>query len=668
MAAWPRVGTILGILFLIHRYTQRNFKQKLELSHHDSDLSQVPPGRARQLQAEVTDGAQVSFAQADVFARVIVETSEIQKRIIEQYRPGRRTLRQEVTVDIDIPQSALRRIETADSDDNGSGPASQNPESSTFYFPVVVPPKGVLFDDLKVYSANDGELPTLAYREYVKVASSVLHLLLAAACYTRPDDLPSGARECEVGAIEGLISRIDPRPRKHSAETHIPKAGHRFRPRKRANAGPAAGMPTGTAAPPTASRVPDGASLSKAIRGLAEVSDEDPSCAQAIRLAANLVRVLSSHYAIVVEIPATASGRFTLRYECTLIPELDLESGREHAPNAEPGGGLAGRLRSWGAMLGTLLGTRPVNIKISLDNAWACQSYHVIVSCAESLYVSSQVLSLPGPDYLKRFAKHAPTPPHIRFRRRLGQSYAHFYARYLPEPRTRIATDEHGVVKVKNDGKPDVHREKAPKLILNFAEVPPGSLCRAALAAIAAAALVWIIGYSLAHLHDGVLSTDVPVLILAFPGVAASWLGFDSSTPDLFQGPLTARLSLACTTLISLLATMLYVEPTTAPGRSTGHEHAPGAGVHLTVLGIADWRWWTLVILAIFNASYLGYRWFLNAWRFRYLASRPDPAGLSVKAYEDEDEDEPHDSPTATATSSSPPFSAVVPGITANES
>jgi hypothetical protein len=676
MAAWPRVGGIAGVLFLTQRHTRRHFKRKVEQSHHHSVLRQVSPNRAKQLQTEITANQLVTFAQADVFARVVVEASQIQKRITEQYEPGRRTLRQEVTIDIEIPQSALRRIETPEAD--ADAPGSHGPESSTFYFPVVVPPKGVLFDDLKVYSASDGELPTLAYREYAKVASSVLHLLLAAACFTRPDALPPGALECEVNAIQGIITRVDPRPRRDDTKA---RAIQRFRFRKgsaTALHGVAGNPANGAAGAHTEAEMPDGQSLAKAIRGLSDVSDKDPRCAQALRLASNLIKVLTSHYAIVVEIPATASGRFTLKYALTMIPELDLETGPERRRRNRATGQsprkrrpwrerIGRKLRAWRATLETLLGARPVSIKISLDNAWSCQSYHVVVRCSENLYISSQELSLPSPDYLSRLAKNAPTAPHIRFRRRLGQSYAHFYARYLSEPRTIKETDEHGAVKMR-DGKPVSRKEKAPKLTLNFAEVPPGSLCRAALAAIAAAALVWIIGYCIAHLNGGALSTDVPVLILAFPGVAASWLGFDSSTPDLFQGPLTARLSLACTTVISLLATMLYIEPRITPGHGVATVHGfPAALSQLSVLGIADWRWSTLVIVATFNACYLSYRWFLNAWRFRYLGARPDPAGFGIKAYEDED-DALLDAAPSPAVPSSPVFSTVTSRISTDGS
>lgn len=667
MAAWPRIGGIIGILWLSHRYTKRHFKWRIEHSHHPSSLKPVSPDRAGKLQTEVTENALVTFTQADVFARAVVEASEIQKRIIEQYEPGRRTLRQEVTIDIEIPQSTLQRLEASGRDASGAG--GQRVECSRFYFPVLLPPKGVIYDDLRVHSADGGELPTLAYREYAKVASGVLHLLLAAACFTRPDELPDGARVCERNAIAGILRRIAPRQRTNGVQAQCAVANGQSEHTAHTDleaAEPVVGSPNGDADAPQLTVVPDGRSLAKALRELDDVSLADPICAKAIRLAANLVKVLSSHYAIVVEIPATASGRFTLKYECTLIPELDLESGREHVQSDKKDGRFVGRLRSWRAGLETLFGARPVSIKISLDNAWSCQSYHVIVRCSQSLYVSSQELSLPSPDYLKRLAKNAPTAPHIRFRRRLGQSYAHFYARYLSEPRTIKVTDESGVVKLK-DGKPVSRKEKAPKLILNFAEVPPGSLCRAALAAIAAAALVWIIGYGIAHLRGASqLSTDVPVLILAFPGVAASWLGFDASTPDLFEGSLMARLSLACTTLVSLLATMLYVEPPGPASRATTVSAHQAPAFKFGVLGITDWRWETLVVLAIFNASYLCYRWSLNAWRFKYLGVRPDPAGLGIKAYEDLDEQEEivpqsqHGAPAAA------PTVTVMPDISAN--
>jgi hypothetical protein len=615
-AVWPRILGAIGVLYLTHRYTRRHFKHDIEASHHHSVLNPVPPERASELQQEVASSASITFAQADVFARAVVEASELQKRIVEQYQPGRRTIQQTVTVDVQIPASAMRRTTSQAGTDapNEDASASSSRDGWSFYFPVVIPPKGVLYDNLKVYAADGSELSTLTYREYLSIAVNVLHMLLSAACYSRPDNFPPDVADCELSAILGIIGRID------SRLPHDRTAG------------------SDGAAPE-----PNGKTLARAVRELDIASwgtgsdghfdpEQNERRRRALRLAASLVRVLTSHYAIVVELRPPQSGRFTVRYEYTLIPELDLSTRPEDASVLKPHNRFVTAMRTWRGLLEVLLGTRPVSIKVSLDNAWTCQSYHVIVRCPDDLYVSKQDVLWPSSGYLGRQARNAPTTPHVRFRRRLGQSYAHFYGRYLPEPRTMVIGSGDSARR---------QRERSPKLLLDFAEVPPGSLSRAALAAIAAVFLVWTIGYGVTHIHDGVLNTDVPALLLAFPGVVAGWLGFESVTHRLFEGPLTARLSLACTTVASLLATGLYLlrrEPQASSARAGTGSRLPNGAFKVHVLGITDWRWMLLVVVLLFNASYLSYRWGINVWRFRYLGARPDPAGLGAAAHNDPEE------------------------------
>jgi hypothetical protein len=54
------------------------------------------------------------------------------------------------------------------------------------------------------------------------------------------------------------------------------------------------------------------------------------------------------------------------------------------------------------------------------------------------------------------------------------------------------------------------------------------------------------------------------------------------------------------------------------------------------VLGITLWPWAVLAGVAVFNASYLCYRWFIASWRFRHLADRDDPAALVAKVRQEE--------------------------------
>ncbi len=620
-----RIGSAIIVAGMVQRYTNRTFKRSVRDSGQFSEFKQLGDQRAGQLQTEVSQANFINLEQAEVFARAIVETTALHQRIIEDYQPNKRTLRRQVTIDVQIPRRTLCRAMGATGSDGAPGEAASGGDYTgvagkaaelVMLYPIVVPPKSVFYDDLRVRGAGGESLATLSYREYLHVAASVVRLLLAAACNAPPEDLPEEALKCEHGAVGGIIRRIDGRP-----------------PASRAT------DDSGTAsASATAVEVAEaGRELARSLLNLNLKSIFGDSAAgepparmatrrRAIRMAAELVEVLSTHYAIVAVVPVPTTGRFTISYEFTTIPELNLTPDLGGYDSTSRLRRLTRALRT---RLYILLSTRPIDVKLSLDNAWTCQSYHVMVHCPSELYLAKQQLDVEE-GYLQRVARRAPSPPHVRFRRRLGQSYAHLYARFLPPPHGP-KRDKHGNI--------IGPAEKAPKLVLHFQEVPPGSVCRAALAAIASAALVWIIGYGLSHNRDLVLGTEAPVLLLAFPGVAASWLGFDGDA-HLFEGTLTARLSLACTALVSLIATGLYLLHRQVAGALPDVARHAASGTPLGVLGITDWPWAALTAFGVFNASYMTYRWGINSWRFKHLADRPDPAAIVAKVRQERHEHE----------------------------
>jgi hypothetical protein len=647
-----RIVAAAMVVFMAHAYTDRSFKARIRKSSQKAEFDQLDEGRAKQLQDEIRGANLLTPEQADVFIQAIVAPPKLHQRITENYKTNQRTMRREVTIDVRIPRHIMRRALASADEDSGQ---------ATFLYPVIVPPKGIFYDDLKIYDANGESLTVLSYREYLHHAASVIDRLTALACGESPADLPSEAIEAERQAIWGIIQRIDTRPvgdtpaPRTQAPTAAQAAGEQFgqgtgkQSDRTAATEPTAA--TGNPEPllPGSSQSPAARAIEEAGRELARSllrlgpvkSDEtQPDEIQpdetrrvetrrrAIRMAAQLTEVLYSHYAIVAAVTVPASGRFSLKYECTVIPELDLAPlfNRLLETKSHGKGKLwlfaIRKMRAFITRLHIFLSSRPADVKISLDNAWRCQSYHVIVRGSDGMYLTRQEFSSPHEDYLKRKARSAPSLPHIRFRRRLGQPYAHFYARFLPPPRRASFKD--------GNFRP---AEKAPKLILTFQEVPPGSICPAALAAIAAAALIWVIGYGLSHAGKDGVNTDVPLLLLAFPGVAASWLGFDGGS-HLFEGALVARLSLACTAIISLFAAGLYalrILPASVPlilhARSTT----------LGVLGITLWPWAALTVVALFNACYLSYRWIVASWRFRHFADRHDPAALVAKVRQGED-------------------------------
>jgi hypothetical protein len=316
--------------------------------------------------------------------------------------------------------------------------------------------------------------------------------------------------------------------------------------------------------------------------------------------AAELVKTLAKHYAIVAPLPVPANGRTILSYQRMVIP----------AYSAQPRGRFQELRRKARHMVRNLLGSRPTDVKLALENAGTTNSFHVSVRAPEGLYLSSQQLEM-KPVARDRPAKpsaNAPYhfEPHFRFRSRLGQSYAHFYGRHFPRPKN-----------------PD----EIPKLVFRFHEVPPGSDFQAAAAALSAAFLIGLVGFALSHVkpdHDGHLSlgSDAPVLLPAFPGVVASWLGLDETATPLFNGSLSARFSLLCTVTFSALASALYIINNSAVETDVFGDPLPGS---FSLLGITKEWWVGLAAFAVLNAMFITYRCVMRASRYVHLSQRSSP-------------------------------------------
>jgi hypothetical protein len=500
---------------------------------------QLSMERASQLQEEVRTGALVTIDQAEIFIRTIVQPRTLQSRVVEDYRPDRRVMRRQVTLDVQLPSRIVSSVQA-------------HSEPQMVLYPIMVPPKGVFLDQLTVHDAAGQILPTLSYQEYLKVAASVLHRLIATACDTQPVDLPPEAAQRELQAIWGIIKRID------GADE-------------------------------------DSAVAREAARSLQtlRVVSSDPERRTAIRLAAELAEVLTTHYAIVVAIPLPQTGSFIVKYETTLIPTID------------PAG------KSWIRKLKAPISIPSSQVVLPILNAWTAQSYHVTVQYPDDYYLSKQQLIIPH-EYLNQTARGAPAPPYVRFRRRLGQPYGHFYARFLPSPR-EVA--ERRVDK----GEAVTTAEAPPRLLFQFREVPSLTFRNAWLAAIALAVLTWIIGYSISRFGTMTLSADIPALVLVAPGIAATWIGFGTTTHRLAGDTGAVYFFNVSTALISLCATGLYL--LSGGYRISGTSRWLGiSGANL--LGIRSWPWAVLAGLAVLNVFYVSYLWWINSQWLRQLETR----------------------------------------------
>lgn len=619
-----RVISATAMTFLALRHMKRNLaKIDVDNTKKLPDPEPVKIERAISLLRSATMNRKVTDQQAEVFMSAIIAPNRVRQRVVERYEPSQRTLEQLVTIDVQIPRKMLssaggldNSVESGkEADRSKKGDEDSSTADSVAFFPVVLPPKGELYDNFNVYSADDTQLPTLSYRESLRVAADVLHVLFEQAYVSKdlPKDLPTNL-SAEIMALEiiAIWAIIQRRYGFRSAPLYKPQEHNKKDEQKDESSGKEPNTLEAYIEKYQKIR-DDPEALAQAILNL-----RNPKRMSALGTAARLVKLLATNYAMVVLTPVGSSGKLVVKYARTLIPEIDPSQDRQPS---EP----KSYLRIIRAKLNIFLGTRPVDVKISLDNAWTCQSYHALVHCPDGLYLIDQKIDLPD-GYMKTRAIGSPTPPYLRFRRRLGQEYSHLYGRYLPAPpkEVRPEDDDERPKPPQSSGEAKSHL----KLFLVFQEVPPGTLCRAAVTAIASAVVVWIIGFGLS-LPDRDLfgdATDAPALLLAFPGVAASWISIDTAARRLFEGPLTARLSLACTTLISMVGIAFYLLGGHTPKVDDLH-----GGPYLAVFGIAGVPWCALFTIALANAVYVTYKWLMNTARYRRLAERPEYGRLGVK-------------------------------------
>ncbi|MGH3694904.1 MAG: hypothetical protein ACRDRX_13115 [Pseudonocardiaceae bacterium] len=504
-------GAIVVLVKLVRPWHKRRLKERpLPQFPH----TPVPPENVFWLKRRAGSSLfAMDKAALKIFALAVAKPTEVRQRVVDTYVPERRTVHQRVSIECQIPKDYLLEHEhlVTGEKQRGSPPV--------IYFPLLMPRKGKLQDEFNVFNGDGSAVSVLAYREYLQlVACTVRALLLASFGKERYSELPKEVRDAERNCLLEIMKRRDPGARVPSLQ-------------------PESDLDRLSTA--NLSDVVDGATF---------------------EIVRSFVRKLTNNYGIVAIVRPESNGRFLVKYEQILIPNMKL---------SKPASGLPGKSVGW---LRVALGARPVDLTIGIENACTCQSYHLRVAGTDGLYLMRQVPL----DYAKTIAttaRGAPTLPHLRFRRRLGQPHGHFYARYFPESQG----------------------DEQPRIRFKFGEIPPGSLLRAAIAAAASLVLVWLVGVVNSDWADP--GTDAPAFLLAFPAIAATWLGFESLSRRLLEGTLRARFSLMVTAGQSIAATGLFMAHK-AYGQSLNWWKLP-ANMH--VFWVQDLSW--LAILRSRNGT-----------------------------------------------------------------
>ena len=412
-------------IFIGLAYIKLSKIRPLQASSIHSQPIPLSRSRAIDLQRTVGRTRPVTSLEAQIFALAITNPSLFRPRINEVYEPSRRTVDQEVTIDIQLPPilfnaaaNPVANSETVGS--TSSKPASTQaasqlkhvsevlevPETLIIPFPVVVPIKGELNDDLEISGINGERLAAYSYSEYLELVAGVLRMLLLKACDMTEGSLHKSISRAEISALRSIMQR---------------------------------GLQSPNA-------------VEQAVTAILElktvnIANEDQKLRhpdeKIINLIAEVVRLLTNRYAIVAFIECNSDYRSLIRYRRTIVPGLSLSKFHGHY------------IQWFKERLSILLGARPVSLRIPLTSAATCLSYHLIARCPDGLYLRHQ--DFPGlANYIKADAERRkalqlarkPTniPPYYHIRSRLGQPYAHFYSRYFAEPAARMAITD-GTIK-----------------------------------------------------------------------------------------------------------------------------------------------------------------------------------------------------------------------------
>jgi hypothetical protein len=212
------------------------------------------------------------------------------------------------------------------------------------------------------------------------------------------------------------------------------------------------------------------------------------------------------------------------------------------------------------------------------------QSYHMQVFGPEGTYLGSQ--EVPNLQQLRRVHNGG----YFRFRRRLGQAYAHAYLRSIP-----------------------VDLGELLRFRFKFFETPPGSIAKATLAAGASLMLMYVAAVMLAQ-DSGELPSDFPILILSIPAAISAWIGLDTSGAKLVDGTLSSRISSIFTVIQSILSSALYMAQV--------RNDVLFDESSIKILGVHNWGWLALLSVGMFNWLITAYYWVGRSVVFYRLANR----------------------------------------------
>lgn len=235
------------------------------------------------------------------------------------------------------------------------------------------------------------------------------------------------------------------------------------------------------------------------------------------------------------------------------------------------------------------VGQRPYSHFIPTPHAYYTQSYYFRVDAPAGHYVSSTELVRPKNDvpsddrYTAVDFADLPDQTYSR----AGLTYAHVRVRNLPD---QVSMAHRG---------PNGEYLRAPLGVrVVFHEIPPGSVGFALLVSLSALLTLAVVGIALS-LRATQLSSDIPALLVAVPGLVGVLVGSTLEKDQLVSAPMIARISFLMTGMVCFVASMMFILSNALEKHSS---HGRAAWWVLSA-------WWILVGYLLIQSVTLARRW-----------------------------------------------------------
>lgn len=378
---------------------RQRYVRPLEASHRKTRIIDLPDEQPEILQRSAAgsdDEHTFDAVQCRIFLYGLLYPNRLRQRLTERYALSPTTLKQSVTIDVHIPEIMLVTAGKGDS------PEKEPERVDRVLFPVLVPAKGAMLDDLRVLAADHSDLPALAHREYLQLVARTLRLLMVVA-YGGGQLSPAThwwALRAERLALQTIL---------HQADTPPPKEapGESLR--------ALLSIPPGQNPP---------------------IVDRD-----AIESAVMLVKLLAEHYVVVTSVPCPRDGRMVVAYERLTTRKPTKEASGTHLFRLRPL--LSGTAASY-----HLIVEGPEGVYLIKQGSPGLTDYFG----AHWAQIEQENKAAMSAGRLI----DSPPPPYYRFGSRKGQRFAHFYTRFAPMPSSPVGY---------GDNPPNIHllfRESPP--------------------------------------------------------------------------------------------------------------------------------------------------------------------------------------------------------------